>query len=53
MSAGDHRIDQRGAGALFDIGIYCIAPFLLIADRDPGRHRRHRGAQRRRMSTSS
>ena len=35
MSAGDHRIDQRGAGALFDIGIYCIAPFMLIAGRDP------------------
>ncbi len=35
MSAGDHRIDTRGAGALFDIGIYCIAPFLLIAGRDP------------------
>lgn len=35
MSSGDHRIDPRGAGALFDIGIYCIAPFLLIADRDP------------------
>jgi predicted dehydrogenase len=35
MSSGDHRIDPRGAGALFDIGIYCIAPFLLMADRDP------------------
>ncbi len=35
MSSGDHRIDTRGAGALFDIGIYCIAPFLLMADRDP------------------
>ena len=35
MGAGDHRIDERGAGALFDIGIYCIAPFLLIAGRDP------------------
>ena len=35
MSAGDHRIDERGAGALFDIGIYCIAPFLLMARRDP------------------
>jgi predicted dehydrogenase len=35
MSSGDHRIDTRGAGALFDIGIYCIAPFMLIADRDP------------------
>jgi D-xylose 1-dehydrogenase (NADP+, D-xylono-1,5-lactone-forming) len=35
MTSGDHRIDQRGAGALFDIGIYCIAPFMLIADRDP------------------
>ena len=34
MSSGDHRIDARGAGALFDIGIYCIAPFLLIAGRD-------------------
>jgi xylose dehydrogenase (NAD/NADP) len=35
MSSGDHRIDTRGAGALFDIGIYCIAPFLLMAERDP------------------
>ncbi|MEP7111940.1 MAG: Gfo/Idh/MocA family oxidoreductase [Ilumatobacteraceae bacterium] len=35
MRSGDHRIDTRGAGAVFDIGIYCIAPFLLIADRDP------------------
>jgi D-xylose 1-dehydrogenase (NADP+, D-xylono-1,5-lactone-forming) len=35
MSKGDHRIDPRGAGALFDIGIYCIAPFMLIAGRDP------------------
>lgn len=35
MTSGDHRIDTRGAGALFDIGIYCIAPFLLMADRDP------------------
>ena len=35
MTSGDHRIDPRGAGALFDIGIYCIAPFLLIADRMP------------------
>ncbi|MEP7047943.1 MAG: Gfo/Idh/MocA family oxidoreductase [Ilumatobacteraceae bacterium] len=35
MTAGDHRIDTRGAGAVFDIGIYCIAPFMLIADRDP------------------
>jgi len=35
MTSGDHRIDTRGAGALFDIGIYCIAPFLLITGRDP------------------
>ena len=35
MSEGDHRIDTRGAGAAFDIGIYCIAPFMLMADRDP------------------
>ena len=35
MSSGDHRIDARGAGALFDIGIYCIAPFLLLTGRDP------------------
>ncbi len=35
MSAGDHRIDERGAGALFDIGIYCVAPFLLMTNRDP------------------
>ena len=26
MTAGDHRLDPRGAGALFDVGIYCIAP---------------------------
>lgn len=35
MSLGDHRIDARGAGALFDIGIYCIAPFMMLADRAP------------------
>jgi xylose dehydrogenase (NAD/NADP) len=35
MKSGDHRIDTRGAGALFDIGIYCIAPFLLLAGSDP------------------
>jgi predicted dehydrogenase len=35
MTSGDHRIDSRGAGALFDIGIYCIAPFLMMAGRDP------------------
>ncbi|MEP7202077.1 MAG: Gfo/Idh/MocA family oxidoreductase [Ilumatobacteraceae bacterium] len=35
MSSGDHRIDHRGAGAVFDIGIYSIAPFLLMANRDP------------------
>jgi predicted dehydrogenase len=35
MTSGDHRIDTRGAGAAFDIGIYCIAPFLLMAGRDP------------------
>ena len=35
MSAGDHRLDLRGAGALFDVGIYCIAPFMLMARRDP------------------
>jgi predicted dehydrogenase len=35
MSLGDHRIDTRGAGALFDIGIYCIAPFLLICGSEP------------------
>jgi xylose dehydrogenase (NAD/NADP) len=35
MSAGDHRIDARGAGALFDIGIYCIAPFMMITGREP------------------
>ena len=30
----DHRFDERGAGALFDVGIYCIAPAMLIAGRD-------------------
>ncbi len=35
LSSGDHRLDARGAGALFDVGIYCIAPFMLMAGRDP------------------
>jgi predicted dehydrogenase len=35
MTAGDHRLDLRGAGALFDVGIYCVAPFMLMARRDP------------------
>lgn len=35
QSSGDHRLDQRGAGALFDVGIYCIAPFMLMARREP------------------
>ncbi len=34
MDSGDHRLDFRGAGALFDVGIYCIAPFMLMARRD-------------------
>ena len=34
MASGDHRLDLRGAGALFDVGIYCIAPFVLMARRD-------------------
>jgi len=34
MAGGDHRLDFRGAGALFDVGIYCIAPFMLMARRD-------------------
>lgn len=34
MNSGDHRLDLRGAGALFDVGIYCLAPFLLMARRD-------------------
>ena len=30
----NHRFDERGAGALFDIGIYCLAPAMLMVDRD-------------------
>jgi predicted dehydrogenase len=30
----NHRFDLRGAGALFDVGIYCIAPAMLMAGRD-------------------
>jgi D-xylose 1-dehydrogenase (NADP+, D-xylono-1,5-lactone-forming) len=33
----DHRLDERGAGALFDVGIYCLGPAMLLADRDPVR----------------
>lgn len=35
MASGDHRLDLRGAGALFDVGIYCIAPFMMMARRAP------------------
>ena len=35
LASGDHRLDVRGAGALFDVGIYCIAPFMLMARREP------------------
>jgi D-xylose 1-dehydrogenase (NADP+, D-xylono-1,5-lactone-forming) len=31
----DHRFDERGAGALFDVGIYCLGPALLATQRDP------------------
>ena len=26
----DHRLDARGGGALFDVGIYCLGPALLM-----------------------
>ena len=35
LASGDHRLDQRGAGALFDVGIYCVAPFMMMAQRSP------------------
>jgi predicted dehydrogenase len=31
----DHRFDARGGGALFDVGIYCLGPALLLAPREP------------------
>ncbi len=31
----DHRFDERGGGALFDVGIYCLGPSLLLAPREP------------------
>jgi xylose dehydrogenase (NAD/NADP) len=31
----DHRFDQRGGGSLFDVGIYCLGPALLLAPRLP------------------
>jgi predicted dehydrogenase len=33
----DHRFDHRGGGALFDVGIYCLGPALLLAPREPVR----------------
>lgn len=27
----DHRLDARGGGALYDVGIYCLGPALLMA----------------------
>ena len=35
--AHDHRVDERGGGALFDVGIYCLGPALLLAPRQPVR----------------
>ena len=31
----DHRLDARGRGALFDVGIYCLGPSALMAPREP------------------
>jgi xylose dehydrogenase (NAD/NADP) len=36
VESGDHRLDERGGGALFDVGIYCLGPPLLMTGRDPG-----------------
>jgi D-xylose 1-dehydrogenase (NADP+, D-xylono-1,5-lactone-forming) len=36
VDAGDHRLDGRGGGALFDVGIYCLGPPLLMSGGDPG-----------------
>jgi D-xylose 1-dehydrogenase (NADP+, D-xylono-1,5-lactone-forming) len=33
---GDHRLDERGGGALLDVGIYCLGPALLMTGKDPG-----------------
>ncbi|MGD9703094.1 MAG: Gfo/Idh/MocA family protein [Acidimicrobiia bacterium] len=35
--SGDHRVDARGGGALFDVGIYCLGPAVLLAPREPVR----------------
>jgi D-xylose 1-dehydrogenase (NADP+, D-xylono-1,5-lactone-forming) len=32
---GDHRVDARGGGALFDVGIYCLGPMVLLQPADP------------------
>jgi predicted dehydrogenase len=31
----DHRVDGRGGGALFDVGIYCLGPMVLLRPVDP------------------
>ena len=31
----DHRVDARGGGALFDVGVYCFGPAVLLAPREP------------------
>src|SRR5215217_8168801 len=33
----DHRLDARGGGALFDVGIFCLGPALCLDDVEPGR----------------
>lgn len=32
----DHRLDERGGGALFDVGIYCLGPALLMSSTEVG-----------------
>jgi predicted dehydrogenase len=34
-NSDDHRVDERGGGALFDVGIYCFGPAVLLAPREP------------------
>ncbi|MGI9053879.1 MAG: Gfo/Idh/MocA family protein [Ilumatobacteraceae bacterium] len=34
--ADDHRLDARGGGVLFDTGIYCLGPALVLSGRGVG-----------------
>jgi predicted dehydrogenase len=48
----NHRVDERGAGAAFDVGIYCLSPALLMTGVEPGAVAAHAVRNERGIDTS-